>query len=97
MAELTDKDALLALMYDPDPAPDPVERKGPAPANPIMNMATMSHKMYRLEKVIEEQERTIKRLQQRLRNLERDSGKVTRVINDMGRELDNKIDRHGDR
>lgn len=96
MTDMTDKDALLALMYDPEPTPEPSEPRGPAPKNPIMNLATISHKMYRLERTVEEQDRHIKRLQQRIRNLERDSQNVGRAVNSMGRELDHKLDRRGD-
>ncbi|RYD85316.1 MAG: hypothetical protein EOP84_02875 [Verrucomicrobiaceae bacterium] len=98
MADDTEYDyqTLMGLMYDvEEPAEEPTE-KGPAPKNPIMNMATISHKMYRMEKTIEDQDRFIKRLQQRLRNLERANGTITRNLNQMGSDLDNKLDKRGD-
>lgn len=101
---IDDAEALLAHMYFPEEEDDEPEDKPKVERpNAIMNMPAMSLKIRQFETLVAEQEKTIaaqarliKRLDQRLRNVERHVGTMGKTINTMSSDLDNKIDRRGD-
>lgn len=88
--------ALLAMMYDRDEDGSPTSG-APAPGdtprsnqNVVLNMFQMSAQFRRLEKMVEDQARQIRRLEGDVRRLTHGLGNVTRTTRT---ELDNKIDR----
>ncbi|RYD81405.1 MAG: hypothetical protein EOP84_11065 [Verrucomicrobiaceae bacterium] len=84
----------LALMYQSDDDEEVAEEK-PKQDRPygIMNMPAMSSAIRKMQETIDAQDRVIKRLNQRIRNLERQSGNLTREINQIGSEMESKVDR----
>lgn len=84
----------LALMYQSDEDEEVVDDKPkPDRGYGIMNMPAMSASIRKMQETIEAQDRVIKRLNQRLRNLERQQGNLTREINQMGTEMESKVER----
>ena len=87
---------LLAAMYQAD---DELETSGSegttvsVPDRGIMNLAAVSAELRRLHRVVEEQSRRIRRLENRLRYAERRSNTNTTDAADLRRELDGKMDR----
>jgi hypothetical protein len=89
-----DDDEWKALMYGEEPEEVVPQIKSEVlPPRGIINMPAMSAEIRRLRGTVETQDRVIKRLVQRIRNIER---RVNANSNDVGAiwtDLDNKIDR----
>lgn len=94
----TDENALLrALMYqqDEDTSTTQDGSQRPAEARPhgIMSLPAVSHMLRAQERVIGDLTRQVRRLEQRLRNVERQSGSQSRAINDIDVEVGHKLDK----
>jgi hypothetical protein len=91
---MSDNEDLYAAMYqDEDDAPVVAPGEKPVPDRGIMNMPQMSSEIRKLKQIIEDQERTIKRLVNSVKRLERQSNHIAGHINDLSHDLDGKMDR----
>lgn len=94
----TDENALLrAMMYqqDEDPTEGPDGAQKPATARPggIMSLPAVSSLLRTQDAQIKDLARQVKRLEQRLRAVERQTTSQGRAINDMDVEIGNKLDK----
>lgn len=90
-----ERQALLAAMYDIDDDGEEEKPAGPKVERPngIMNMPLMSSKIRKLEETVEAQARALKRAETRIRRLEQQNNVLTKGLNAVDSELDNKLDR----
>jgi hypothetical protein len=93
----SDKANLLALMYQSDDEEDVEVSSEPKPERPygIMSMPAMSSMLRKMQAQLELQDRTISRLRQRIRNLEKSTGSLGRQITTLDGDMANKVDRRG--
>lgn len=91
---MVDHEALLAHMYDPEgeEEQEPDQPKVERPYG-IMSMPAMSAEIRKMREALETQERMIKRLTQRIRNMERQSNTIARHVKDLDSEIETKVDR----
>lgn len=64
----------------------------PTPARGIMSMPAMSAEIRRMQKTIDDQERLIRQLTNRVKAMERHINKYAGHLNDIKRDLDGKLD-----
>lgn len=93
---MSDNEDLYSAMYqsdEEDSAPSSDTPNKPTPDRGIMNMPQMSSEIRKLKQTIEDQSRLIKRLENRIRNMERHSKSLSGNIDGLYSEIDNKMDR----
>jgi acetate kinase len=91
-----DRGDFLAAMYGQDDQDegDAAQRPDlPKKETGILSMPALTNQLRALQKQVEEQDRRMKRLDDRLRRIELHSGRLTRSVNDLDSDLANKIDR----
>jgi hypothetical protein len=89
-----DDDDWKAMMYGDDPEEElPQIKSEVLPPRGIINMPAMSAEIRKLRATVETQERIIKRLVQRMRNIERRVNSNSQDVGAIWTDLDNKIDR----
>jgi vacuolar-type H+-ATPase subunit I/STV1 len=97
-----EEDDFRARMYGNQDEDDDAEDAKPgdvsAPAKPtgILSMPALTAMVRTLTKTIEDQDRRIKRLEGRLRQVDRATQRMGRAVNDLDVEVGNKIDRRGE-
>lgn len=91
---MDDNDEWKAMMYGDEPEEVLPEIKSEVlPPRGIINMPAMSAELRKLRGTIEVQDRVIKRLVQRMRNIERRVNANSNDVNSIWTDLDGKIDR----
>jgi hypothetical protein len=89
-----DDDEWKAMMYGDEPEEVvPQVKSEVLPPRGIINMPAMSAELRRLRGTVETQDRVIKRLVQRIRNIERRVNSNSQDVTAIWTDMDNKIDR----
>jgi hypothetical protein len=93
----SDKENFFALMYQSDEEDEAPTSAEPKPERPygIMSMPAMSSMLRKMQAQLELQDRTISRMRQRIRNLEKSAGSLGRQITTLDGDMANKVDRRG--
>lgn len=86
---------LLAAMYQADEEEVSPDKKvaGPFPDRGLANLPTIVAELRRMQRLIDDQQRIIRRLENRLKYVERKANIASGEIGDVRRDLDGKMDR----